>query len=380
MATEQVELASVPYLTFIANKKQSGEPASYSFVLRGYVRHWLGNVWAEYDRIKLTELVAQRDRWPPRPRRCRPRGSVGEAIAVARRQRAWRRPRVRSSAGRDGLGDASAPCRRPTATELSGRPRASCRATRLRRRRRRGERTPVFIVASPRPQVGKTFLARLLTDFLRLDGGEPVAFDLNPSGDALAETCPAWRPAPTSSDIRRQMALFDCLIVEDGIAKVIDLGHGSFARFFSGRRGDRLHRRGLRGARSSRSSCSRPIRTRSRCKAYADLQRRFPKAVLVPVFNEAILKGRKLRDQFPVGPRRRGAAADPAACADPEGASGQVGAFLCRLPCPDCPTASRAGSPSSCTHGPGAPSSSSASSSCGCCSKSCARRSPGVRL
>ena len=58
MATEQVELASVPYLTFIANKKQSGEPASYSFVLRGYVRHWLGNVWAEYDRIRLTDIVA----------------------------------------------------------------------------------------------------------------------------------------------------------------------------------------------------------------------------------------------------------------------------------------------------------------------------------
>src|SRR5712691_5765113 len=60
MATEQVELASVPYLTFIANKKQSGEPASYSFVLRGYVRHWLGNVWAEYDRIGLTDIVAAR--------------------------------------------------------------------------------------------------------------------------------------------------------------------------------------------------------------------------------------------------------------------------------------------------------------------------------
>jgi hypothetical protein len=57
MATEQLELASVPYLTFIANKKQSGEPASYSFVLRGYVRHWLGNVWAEYDRIALTDIV-----------------------------------------------------------------------------------------------------------------------------------------------------------------------------------------------------------------------------------------------------------------------------------------------------------------------------------
>jgi hypothetical protein len=60
MATEQVELASVPYVTFIANKKQGGDPASYSFVLRGYVRHWLGNVWAEYDRIKLTDLVGAR--------------------------------------------------------------------------------------------------------------------------------------------------------------------------------------------------------------------------------------------------------------------------------------------------------------------------------
>jgi hypothetical protein len=60
MATEQVELASVPYVTFVANKKPSGDPAAYSFVLRGYVRHWLGNVWAEYDRIKLTDIVAAR--------------------------------------------------------------------------------------------------------------------------------------------------------------------------------------------------------------------------------------------------------------------------------------------------------------------------------
>jgi hypothetical protein len=60
MATEQVELASVPFVTFVANKKPSGDPAAYSFVLRGYVRHWLGNVWAEYDRIRLTDIVAAR--------------------------------------------------------------------------------------------------------------------------------------------------------------------------------------------------------------------------------------------------------------------------------------------------------------------------------
>ena len=58
MACEQVELASQPFLSFIANKTANGEPANYSFVLRGYVRHWLGNVWAEYDRVKLIDLVA----------------------------------------------------------------------------------------------------------------------------------------------------------------------------------------------------------------------------------------------------------------------------------------------------------------------------------
>lgn len=58
MACEQVELSSVPYVTFVANKDAKGEPTNNSFVLRGYVRHWLGNVWAEYDRVKLVDLVA----------------------------------------------------------------------------------------------------------------------------------------------------------------------------------------------------------------------------------------------------------------------------------------------------------------------------------
>src|SRR5262249_32786922 len=34
-------------------------------------------------------------------------------------------------------------------------------------------------------------------------------------------------------------------------------------------------------------------------KAYADLQQRFPGAVLVPVLNDAIAKDRRLRDKFP---------------------------------------------------------------------------------
>ncbi len=53
MACEQVELAGVPYVSLVDNKK-------YSFVLRGYVRHWLGQVWREFDRVRLVELISQK--------------------------------------------------------------------------------------------------------------------------------------------------------------------------------------------------------------------------------------------------------------------------------------------------------------------------------
>jgi hypothetical protein len=156
-------------------------------------------------------------------------------------------------------------------------------------------RTPLFIVASPRPQVGKTFLARLLTEFLRLEGGQAVAFDLNPTGDAPGDR--GLAAGTDLTDVRRQMALFDCLIVEDGIAKVIDLGHGSFAQFF----------RVVEDIGFIDEACRRAIEPvilfaadphPVSFKAFADLQRRFPRAVAVPVFNETIVKGQKLREQF----------------------------------------------------------------------------------
>jgi len=60
MACEQVEVASVPYVSFVASKNAKGEAANYSFVLRGYVRHWLTQVWGEYDRVKLVDLITLR--------------------------------------------------------------------------------------------------------------------------------------------------------------------------------------------------------------------------------------------------------------------------------------------------------------------------------
>jgi len=66
MATEQVEVGGVPYVQFVANKAGAGNPANYSFVLRGYVRHWLGQVWGEYDRVKLVDLLAPKQDSPVR--------------------------------------------------------------------------------------------------------------------------------------------------------------------------------------------------------------------------------------------------------------------------------------------------------------------------
>jgi hypothetical protein len=67
MACEQVEVAGVPFVTFIANKNAKGEAANYSFVLRGYVRHWLGQIWNEFDRVQLLDLVSQKSEKTARP-------------------------------------------------------------------------------------------------------------------------------------------------------------------------------------------------------------------------------------------------------------------------------------------------------------------------
>ena len=51
-------------------------------------------------------------------------------------------------------------------------------------------RTPVFIICSPRPLVGKTLIARLLTEFLLLKHGAVTAFDINLKEPSLLEFLP----------------------------------------------------------------------------------------------------------------------------------------------------------------------------------------------
>jgi hypothetical protein len=92
--------------------------------------------------------------------------------------------------------------------------------------------TPVFIICSPRPLVGKTLIARLLTEFLTLKNGDVAAFDINLKEPSLLEYLPKVTETAEVDNTFGKMALMDRVIVNDGITKVIDLGFHAFDEFF----------------------------------------------------------------------------------------------------------------------------------------------------
>jgi hypothetical protein len=92
--------------------------------------------------------------------------------------------------------------------------------------------TPVYIVCSPRPQVGKTLLARLLSEFLLLKNGQVLAFDVAIREPSLIDYLPRITETAEIDDTYGKIQLMDRVILHDGIAKVIDLGYYSFDEFF----------------------------------------------------------------------------------------------------------------------------------------------------
>jgi len=92
--------------------------------------------------------------------------------------------------------------------------------------------TPVYIICSPRPQVGKTLVARLLTEFLLLKNGKVAAFDVNLKEPSLLDYLPNVTETAEIDDTFGKMQLMDRVILDDGIAKVIDLGFHAFDEFF----------------------------------------------------------------------------------------------------------------------------------------------------
>ena len=160
-------------------------------------------------------------------------------------------------------------------------------------------RTPLYIVCSPRPRVGKTLVARLLVDFFLLEGRSVAAFDFAAEEPSLIDYLPNHTSRADIADITGQMALFDRLIAGDKTAKIVDLAPASFEPFFSVLRQiefvDGARRRGIEPVTLFMADPGR-----ASIQAYAGLQSRVPDMVLVPVYNEAIAGGRRSRAEFPL--------------------------------------------------------------------------------
>jgi hypothetical protein len=150
------------------------------------------------------------------------------------------------------------------------------------------DRTPVFFICSPRSRVGKTLIARLLTEFFLFDGRSVVAFDASPNDASLSHYLPECTEPATIRDIKSQMALFDRLLINDAKPKVIDIAAELFDSFFA-----------LMGnigflEEAPKQSVSPVVlfvgdREQASSEAYELIWRRFPDSLLVPVHNQAVM-------------------------------------------------------------------------------------------
>jgi len=150
--------------------------------------------------------------------------------------------------------------------------------------------TPVYIICSPRPLVGKTLVARLLCEFLLLKNGSVAAFDVNLKEPSLLDFLPDITETAEVDDTFGKMALMDRLIIHDGVSKVIDLGFHAFDEFF-----EMTEEIGFVKEAVRRDVA--PVilfvgdTDRVSARSYPTLQRQIPPTALVTVDNEYIVRG-----------------------------------------------------------------------------------------
>jgi hypothetical protein len=145
---------------------------------------------------------------------------------------------------------------------------------------------PLYVIASPRPRLGKTLIARLLLEFLRKNRRPLVGYDLNPREPSLAERFPRLVWPVDIAQTRGQMEVFDRLLADEKSTKIIDLGYNQFDQFFA-------VMRDIGFAQEARRRKIEPIvlfvadPSGATTRSYAELQRRVA-ATFVPVYNESV--------------------------------------------------------------------------------------------
>jgi hypothetical protein len=150
--------------------------------------------------------------------------------------------------------------------------------------------TPVYIICSPRPLVGKTLIARLLSEFLLLKNGTVASFDINLKEPSLLEYLPKITETAEVDDTFGKMALMDRLIINDGIAKVIDLGFHAFDEFFKMSEEIGFMKEAARRGVSP-IVLFVPDTDRASARGYPMLQQMIPASALVTIDNEHVVRG-----------------------------------------------------------------------------------------
>jgi hypothetical protein len=148
------------------------------------------------------------------------------------------------------------------------------------------QQTQLYIIASRHPRVGKTLLARLLVEFLRISGRPLVGYDLDPREPTLAGCFPSLVWPLDIADTPGQMALFDRILADHWRTTVIDLGYGLSDQFFKVMAeigfDDEARQRSIQPVVLYITDPA-PVTAQT----YAELRRRLPGTVFVPVHNEA---------------------------------------------------------------------------------------------
>jgi hypothetical protein len=146
---------------------------------------------------------------------------------------------------------------------------------------------PLYIVASPRPRVGKTLLARLLIEFFYASDRALIGYDLNAREPALAGRFPHLVWPVDITETLGQMELFDRLIADNSRTQIVDLGYAPFEQFFGV-----LNEIGF--VPEARRRFIEPIvlfvtdPAPATVSIYAELRHRLPGATFVPVHNELV--------------------------------------------------------------------------------------------
>jgi hypothetical protein len=135
----------------------------------------------------------------------------------------------------------------------------------------------IFMASRSLAPSGQGKSVRFLPDAIHLSGSSSSASDVDVIGIASTDI----------SDTRGQMQVFDRLLIDRTITKIVDLGSGPFDLFFAVMEKIDL-------VTEARRQLIEPIvlfvadPEAETARTYADLKRRLRSTIFVPVYNEAV--------------------------------------------------------------------------------------------